>query len=185
MQQAGKALGPYLLWDKALKLHAVFDTRSCSQADLNAVTQLLEEQAVEAITVDTTRGTQGQQLTALTVVCKPDDGDQVAAALLQLTPATRISATSCEQCYLPQHKMSVSTPYGAVDVALSLAGSKVCKLTPDWQHCEQAAATAAGAADAAEGDCTVDAATVAAAAVAQLQAGLDDGSIDLGTQYLF
>lgn len=107
---------------------------------------------------------------------------------VQLTPATRISATSCEQCYLPQHKLSVSTPYGTVDVSLSLAGSKVCKLTPDWQQCEQAAAaaaTAAGAANAAEGDCTVDAATVAAAAVAQLQAGLDDGSIDLGMQYLF
>jgi hypothetical protein len=61
---------------------------------------------------------------------------------------------------------------------LSLAGSRVCKATPNWQHCEQAAATAAG-------NGGVDAAAVAAAAVQGLQAGLEDGSIELGTQYLF
>jgi hypothetical protein len=61
---------------------------------------------------------------------------------------------------------------------LSLAGSRVCKATPDWQQCEQAAATAAG-------NGGVDAAAVAAAAVQGLQAGLEDGLIELGTQYLF
>lgn len=99
----------------------------------------------------------------------------LCCAVLQLTPTTHITATACEQCYLPQHTVTVHTDYGPVDLHLSLAGSRVCKSTPNWQHCEQAAAGQDG----------VDATAVAAAAIQQLQAGLADGSIDLGTQYLY
>lgn len=85
------------------------------------------------------------------------------------------------------HTVAVTTPYGKVDMHLSLAGSRVCKATPNWQHCEQAAAAAAaqGANGGGTGATSVDAAAVAAAAVQGLQAGLADGSIELGTQYLF
>jgi uncharacterized protein (DUF111 family) len=96
-------------------------------------------------------------------------------AVLQLTPTTHITAMACEQCYLPQHTVTIDTAYGPVDLHLSLAGSRVCKSTPNWQHCEQAAARQDG----------VDATAVAAAAIQQLQAGLEDRSIELGTQYLY
>lgn len=97
--------------------------------------------------------------------------------LLQLTPSTHISATSCEQASLPQHTVSVSTAaYGPIDMHLSLAGSRVCKATPNWRQCEKAAAEAGNG---------VDAPSVAAAAMQQLQAGLEDGSIELHTADLF
>lgn len=116
-----------------------------------------------------------------------------------MTPATHISASKIELSYLPQHKLSVSTPYGAIDVHLSLAGSRLCKITPDWEQCEQAAASAGKPAAAGSGSgsgggdsvktegngAVADAAGVAAAAVQALQAGLDSGEIELGTQYLF
>lgn len=49
--------------------------------------ELLEQYALDTITVDSTQGSRGQQLTTLTLVCKADDGDQVAAALLQVRAA--------------------------------------------------------------------------------------------------
>jgi hypothetical protein len=55
-----------------------------SQAELNSVVSVLEEHALDTITVDHTQGSRGQELTTLTLVCKADDGDQVAAALLQV-----------------------------------------------------------------------------------------------------
>jgi hypothetical protein len=126
---------------------------------------------------------------------------------LQLTPATHITATNCEQCYLPQHTLPVPTAFGPVDVHISLAGSRVCKIAPDWQQCETVAAAAAAgtagagkgataaAAPAAAGDGVlrsaggaegrVDARAVAAAAVQALRAGLEDGSVQLAVQNLF
>lgn len=99
---------------------------------------------------------------------------------LQLTPSTHICATSCEQASLPQHTVSVSTAaYGPIDMHLSLAGSRVCKATPNWRQCEKAAA------EVGDGVNAPAASAVAAAAVQQLQAGLEDGSIELLTADLF
>jgi hypothetical protein len=54
------------------------------QSDVSAVVELLLQFALDTITVDSTHGSRGQQLTTLTLICKPDDGDEVAAALLQV-----------------------------------------------------------------------------------------------------
>jgi hypothetical protein len=87
-----------------------------------------------------------------------------------------------------------------VDAHISLAGSRVCKIAPDWQQCETAAAAAAAGnaaapAAAAAGDGVlqragetgggVDARVVAAAAVQALRAGLENGSVQLAVQNLF
>jgi hypothetical protein len=128
LAQANKDLGPYVLWDKALKLRATWDSRAhnqvssspprgfCSrrviavrsphpqppcahtsacnccpaappalQAELSSVLALLEEHALDrTITLDQAQGSRGEALTTLTLVCRPDDGDEVAAALLQV-----------------------------------------------------------------------------------------------------
>jgi hypothetical protein len=54
------------------------------QAELENVVKLLEQQALDSITLDTTQGGRGQPLTSITVVVRPEDGDTVAAALLQV-----------------------------------------------------------------------------------------------------
>lgn len=60
------------------------------QAELSAVLALLEEHALDrTITLDHTLGSRGEALTTLTLVCKPDDGDEVAAALLQVLACVR------------------------------------------------------------------------------------------------
>jgi hypothetical protein len=48
------------------------------------VIELLEQQSLDSITLDSTQGARGQPLTSLTVVVRPEDGDTVAAALLQV-----------------------------------------------------------------------------------------------------
>jgi hypothetical protein len=54
------------------------------QAELQSVIELLEQQSLDSITLDSTQGGRGQPLTSLTVVVRPEDGDTVAAALLQV-----------------------------------------------------------------------------------------------------
>lgn len=54
------------------------------QWQLSSAKALLEQRALASITLDTTQGSRGQELTTLTVVCKEEDGDQIAAALLQV-----------------------------------------------------------------------------------------------------
>lgn len=54
------------------------------QWQLSSAKAVLEQRALDSITLDTTQGSRGQELTTLTVVCKEEDGDQIAAALLQV-----------------------------------------------------------------------------------------------------
>jgi hypothetical protein len=104
----------------------------------------------------------------------------------QWTPATHITASHCERCYLPTTTVAVTTPFGGpIDVHLSMAGSRVCKVTPAWEQCAALAEAAAAAGGQAGGSTHADAAAVAAAAVQQLHAGLEDGLIALHAQYLY
>jgi hypothetical protein len=106
---------------------------------------------------------------------------------LQYTPATHITASPSEQCYLPHRTILVQTAFGPINVDLSLAGSDVKKVTPNWDQCQAAAEQQQqqqqGAAAAAAG--SVDAAAVAAAAVEALSKGLQDGSIHLDAHLMF
>jgi len=105
------------------------------------------------------------------------------AALLQWTPATHVTAAQCQQSYLPQHALTVTTTYGSIRVVLSLAGSSISKVTPDWDECQKAAAAAAaGPQSGSEG--AVAAADVAAAAVDSLHRGLADGTLRLATHLM-
>uniref|UniRef100_A0A383V3I2 Uncharacterized protein n=1 Tax=Tetradesmus obliquus TaxID=3088 RepID=A0A383V3I2_TETOB len=71
----------------------------------------------------------------------------------------------------------VAAAIGTIDVDLSLAGSDVKKVTPNWVQCQAAAEQQQGNADAA--------AAVAAAAVEALSEGLRDGSIQLDAHLMF
>jgi uncharacterized protein (DUF111 family) len=102
---------------------------------------------------------------------------------VQYTPATHITATPSEQCYLPSRTLPVQTAYGSIDVNLSLAGSDVKKVTPNWVQCQQAAEQQQQQHQGAATD--VDAAAVAAAAVEALSEGLRDGSIQLDAHRMF
>jgi hypothetical protein len=161
------------------------------------VCELLEPYALgDHITLAQEQGGRGQPLQRLSVVCAQQDVAAVAAALLAWTPATHISACAVEQLSLPQLALPVTTPYGQVDVQLSLAGSRVCKVTPAWSQCQDIAAAAkaahgsGGASGAAGGGggaaaAAPDAQAVAAAAVAALHAGMQDGSIQLHMQSMY
>ncbi|KAF6259798.1 hypothetical protein COO60DRAFT_1511278 [Scenedesmus sp. NREL 46B-D3] len=186
ISQASKALLPYVLWDRVTKLTASWDTRG--KADFQHICEILQPRALQKIVVSQATDAEGQPLTYLTIVCKPEDSDDVAAALLQYTPATHITASPSEQCYLPHRTVPVQTAFGAIDVHLSLAGSDVKKVTPNWDQCQLAAEQqqqrqGAATAEAAAGD--VDAAAVAAAAVGALSEGLADGSIQLDAHLMF
>ncbi|KAF8061152.1 NSE4A [Scenedesmus sp. PABB004] len=161
-----KELQPYLIWDRVVTLTASWDGRE--QADLQSVRAVLQPKALGGVTLARVEDAQGLPRTQLSVVCRPEDCDDCAAALLQATPATRVSAVRSEQCSLPQTAVTVETRFGGVTMALSLAGSTVRKATPDWAQC--AAAAAAAAPGLTAGD-------VAAAAAAALAAGLEDGSV--------
>ncbi|WIA23622.1 hypothetical protein OEZ85_000328 [Tetradesmus obliquus] len=172
--QASKALLPYVLWDRVTKLTASWDTRG--KADFHHICEILQPRSLGKIVITQATDAEGQPLTYLTIICKPKDGDDVAAALLQYTPATHITATPSEQCYLPHRTLPVQTAFGSIDVDLSLAGSNVKKVTPNWVQCQ---------AVAEQQQNNVDAAAVAAAAVEALSEGLRDGSIQLDAHLMF
>jgi uncharacterized protein (DUF111 family) len=178
-----------MLWDRVTKLQAWWDTRS--QADFKGICEILQPRALGKITITKAEDMEGQPLTCLTIVCRPDDTDDVAAALLQWTPTTHVTATRSEQSYLPQFTIPVTTAHGTIDVQLSLAGSSVRKVTPNWPQCQAAAeAAAAGATgdskvEGLEPKLTIDAAAVAVAAVDHLHQGLEDGIIKLDAHLMF
>lgn len=112
----------------------------------------------------------------------------------QWTPATSVTAQAAEACSLPQRVLPVHVPrFGVIDVSLSLAGSTVVKITPNFAACQAAAAAAAaaeagvadGEAQQLGGDGNADAAAVAAAAVAALEQGLADGTVTLDAHLIF
>jgi hypothetical protein len=90
---------------------------------------------------------------------------------------------------LPQYVLPVATPHGSINVGLSLTGSTVCKVSPDWHQCQQVAATAAAAAMQAKDAtcseptkdhlCDLNAAAVADAAVSSFLNQWADGTLQL------
>jgi hypothetical protein len=100
--------GAKLLWGALMRMkHTSQASTACVscllQAELNSVVSVLEEHALDTITMDHTQGSRGQELTTLTLVCKADDGDQVAAALLQVGLAAAVPRGGCvSQCELFQ-----------------------------------------------------------------------------------
>jgi hypothetical protein len=104
---------------------------------------------------------------------------------VQYTPATHITATPSEQCYLPHRTLPVQTAFGTIDVDLSLAGSDVKKVTPNWVQCQAAAEQQQQQGAAAAAAVGVDAAAVAAAAVEAMSEGLKSGSIQLDAHRMF
>lgn len=98
------------------------------QSDVSAVVELLEQFALDTttITLDSTHGSRGQQLTTLTLICKTDDGDEVAAALLQVYRAW-LGQVPCTNLLMRTARLTCARS-GVLGSGSSLHARDVCLL---------------------------------------------------------
>lgn len=96
------------------------------QSDVSAVVELLEQFALDTITCDSTHGSRGQQLTTLTLICKTDDRDEVAAALLQVYRAW-LGQVPCTSLLMRTARLTCARS-GVLGSGSSLHARDVCLL---------------------------------------------------------
>eukprot|EP00775_Hariotina_reticulata_P004660 gene4660-4913_t len=87
LSQASNSIQPYVLWDRVVKLTALWDARARCQAEFEGVQEELKQIARDTIAIQQVEGPDGTVMTSFTVVCNPEDRDQVAAAVLKVAAA--------------------------------------------------------------------------------------------------
>ncbi|KAI8474178.1 MAG: hypothetical protein J3K34DRAFT_518480 [Monoraphidium minutum] len=186
---------PYVVWERVSTLTAFWDPREHDEAEFPDVERQLLACGAHSVELSHAPGVGGRQgRLQLTVTCPQERAltSSVAAVILQATAAADVRLGDGLRCGLPREAVAVATPWGRVRVEVALKGSEPFKASPRWEDCEAAAAAAAAAAGGAgaRGGAPPPAAApapedVAAAALEVLEAGLVDGGISLGAQYLF
>lgn len=191
----GAGIEPYIVEDRVVVITAQWDPREHDAGDYDALEAQLARLGAETVDFAEAAGARGPPLVRATATVgagSPQVADALAAALLAETAAIDVRLSEETRRALPRRCVSVATAHGAVRVHVSLKGAEVFKASPHWPDCERAAAAAADAEPAVRAAATkaqnsgpVSAEDVATEALLGLRAGLEDGSIDLGTRFLF
>jgi hypothetical protein len=77
----------------------------------------------------------------LTVLCRPEDADAVAALLFADTTTFGVRRRTCERHTLAREHVAVETPFGAIRVKLGRRGGRVLQAAPEYEDCAAAART--------------------------------------------
>lgn len=84
----------------------------------------------------------GRPATKLTVICRPEDSDNLSDLVLKHTTSIGVRIRSESRICLERSLESVRTQYGTISVKLSKKNGKVYNIKPEYSDCQQAAESA-------------------------------------------
>jgi pyridinium-3,5-bisthiocarboxylic acid mononucleotide nickel chelatase len=129
--------------DDAAPAHQV--TEICTQIDdisaevlAFACDRLREEGALDVLTAPVMMK-KGRLATALTVLCRPDDAERMAALLLTETSSIGVRMHECRRLCLPREIRLATTPYGDVRMKVVLLPTGEERAAPEYEDCARLA----------------------------------------------
>ncbi len=108
------------------------------QALVNALEMALEQGALDVMAVPATMK-KGRLGTALTVLCRPQDADRLAALLFRETTTLGMRRRQEQRVVLEREIRVVETSYGQIRVKVASAGGVRYNAMPEYEDCRRAA----------------------------------------------